>query len=713
MASGINVKMGVTGVAQFKQSMKESQAAVKNLDQQLKLNEAQLKLTGNEELALENKTALLTKQIEEQKNVVKQANSALEAMQRNGVSRTSVEFQKMQQQVYKASTDLMTMQNELQNVGESGEEAQSGVSHMNQALQRIGTNVSFQSVTEGIEKITGTLEKAATAAWNLGKKIVQATLGGASWADELQTEADAWKIPAEELYRMRETARIIDTDAETILQARDKLKKGREESSKEFMGSLAYLHIDPNGMKDIDLFWKAGEAIAALGEEEDKVHYAQTLFGKSWRELIPLFSAGREEYEKTFAAWDWIGDEQMEKLTTLDDKYQELQSEWQSVQLQFQAQMAEVLTPVMETLTGLLKEFNTYLQSEDGQQMLASLGEAISGLFEDITQIDPAEVIGKITEAIEGLKKGFQWIKDNKDTVVKAIEGIAAAFGLMKLTSLAANIGRIVTGLKGLPFFGGGNGTQGNPLDETTAGRPGGSYSNPTQTTQSGGFFVGVGNALNSILSNGAAAITANGGMNAIAMLPYVIQDFTTFGQTLFHGGTVGEAFENSWETIKASASEGLQNFTDYFSKDLQSGMWGIIGVKDAEDLEWKMEHGAENAQRAIFGSGDQFQYVPTEEDLARAALRLAEAERKENAQPMERMTQVAGEMSATISPMTESSNNMTAAANSLMDLPAMIQTAVVNGISNISIIIDAAGIDAMQPRLAGGFSNKLVQMTK
>ena len=711
MASGISVKMGVTGVAQFKQGMKESQAAVKNLDQQLKLNEAQLKLNGNEELALKNKTELLTKQIEEQKNVVKQAQSALEAMQRNGVSRTSVEFQKMQQQVYKASTDLMTMQNELQNVGESGEEAQSGVSHMNQALQRIGTNVSFQSVTEGIEKITGTLEKAATAAWNLGKKIVQATLGGAAWADELQTEADVWQIPAEKLYRMRETARIIDTDAETILQAQDKLKKGREESGKEFMGSLAYLHIDPNGMSDIDLFWKAGEAIAALGKEEDKVHYAQTLFGKSWRELIPLFSAGREEYEKTYEAWDWIGDEQLEKLTTLDDKLQEFQSELQSVQLQFQAQMAEVLTPVMETLTGLLKEFNTYLQSEDGQQMLASLGEAISGLFEDITKIDPETVINGIKDAINGVKKGLDWIKRNKDGIKTAIEAIGIAFGTLKLASLAGNIGRIVTGLRGL--FGGGGGSQGNPLDITTAGRPGGSYSNPVPTTQSGGFFVGVGNALNSILSNGAAAITANGGMNALAMLPYVIQDFTTFGQTLFHGGTVGEAVGNSWETIKASASEGLQNFTDYFSKDLQSGMWGIIGVKDAEDLEWKMEHGAENAQRAIFGSGDQFQYVPTEEGLARAALRLLEAERKENAQPMERMTQVAGEMSATISPMTESSNNMTAAANSLMDLPAMIQTAVVNGISNISIIIDAAGIDAMQPRLAGGFSNKLVQMTK
>ena len=686
MASGISVKMGVTGVAQFKQGMKESQAAVKNLDQQLKLNEAQLKLTGNEELALQNKTALLTKQIEEQKNVVKQANSALEAMQRNGVSKTSVEFQKMQQQVYKASTDLMTMQAELQNVGESGEDAQSGVSHMNQALQRIGTNVSFQSVTEGIEKITGTLEKAATAAWNLGKKIVQATLGGAAWADELQTEADVWQIPAEELYRMRETARIIDTDAETILQARDKLKKGREESGKEFMGSLAYLHIDPNGMSDIDLFWKAGEAIAALGKEEDKVHYAQTLFGKSWRELIPLFSAGREEYEKTFAAWDWIGDEQMTKLTTMDDKLQEFQSELQSVQLQFQAQMAEVLTPVMETLTGLLKEFNTYLQSEDGQQMLASLGEAISGLFEDITKIDPATVIGKITEAINGLKDGFKWIKNNKDTVVKAIEGIAAAFGLMKLTSLAANIGRIVSGLRSL--FGGKGGTQGNPMDVTTAGRPGGSYSNPVPTKQSGGALVGASNWVTGVLSKAAAAITMYDPTGLTAMLPMAIGDMTSFGRTLRDGGSLGEALENSGKAIEASFNQAVKNWTDYpkqlfdslhnFNGYLSQQIWGNY------DSSWMPETSpfAENLQDYYY-------------------------------EPMERMTEVASTQNDILPGVQQSSENMTAAATALMDLPGLIQTAVINGMSSVTIIIDQAGVDAMQPRIAGGISDKLVQMTK
>ena len=38
MATGVNVKMGVSGVSQFKQGMKESEQAVKTTTEALKLN---------------------------------------------------------------------------------------------------------------------------------------------------------------------------------------------------------------------------------------------------------------------------------------------------------------------------------------------------------------------------------------------------------------------------------------------------------------------------------------------------------------------------------------------------------------------------------------------------------------------------------------------------------------------------------------------------
>ena len=47
MATGVNVKMGVTGVSEFKRSMKDSETAVRTLSEALKLNESQLKAKAN------------------------------------------------------------------------------------------------------------------------------------------------------------------------------------------------------------------------------------------------------------------------------------------------------------------------------------------------------------------------------------------------------------------------------------------------------------------------------------------------------------------------------------------------------------------------------------------------------------------------------------------------------------------------------------------
>ena len=61
MADGANanVKMGVQGLSQFKQSMNQAKQAVKTLDAQLSLTEKEFKNNGDAESYMEEKTALL------------------------------------------------------------------------------------------------------------------------------------------------------------------------------------------------------------------------------------------------------------------------------------------------------------------------------------------------------------------------------------------------------------------------------------------------------------------------------------------------------------------------------------------------------------------------------------------------------------------------------------------------------------------------------
>ena len=450
--SSVSVKMGVTGIAQFKTGMNQAKQSVKTLDAELALNEKQFKQTGDAQEYMQQKSELLKQKLEEQKKVVENAEKALEEMKARGVDQSSSAFQKMQLELAKAKGDLIDTENTLNGVAEAGDEAANGVSEMNSNLKRIGDGVNYQNVTDGLQKITDGMKNVINRAWNMGKAIVNATLGAGSWADELATTAAQYEIEPEHLYRMRETARLIDTDADTILAAQDKMRKGIEKAQKDPMGALAYLGVDPTDKGWDDIFWEAGEAIAQLADDEEKVAYSNALFGKSWRELMPLFQAGRGAYDETMGQWSWIGDDAFENLTKMDDAYQQLESEWDAFQKKFEAAMAPAMTQTMEVITGLLQEFNDYLSSEKGQEMLTALGDAVSGLFLDLTKIDPESVISGITGVIDQIQKALEWFskEKNRKKVVGFIEAFIGAWAAMTVAKGATTVISLVNSINGL-----------------------------------------------------------------------------------------------------------------------------------------------------------------------------------------------------------------------------------------------------------------------
>ena len=466
MASNVNVKMGVSGVSQFKSAMKDSQAAVRTLDAELKKNEQQYRLTGDAETYMQQKSDLLKQQIEQQREVVRQAEQALEAMRKNGVDPTSRAFQDMQRNLAQAQGSLMGMQADLNNVGTAAGAAQSEAGGMATTLREMNRNIKFDTLNKGIEGITGKLKSAAAAAWSFGQKMLAATLGAGAWADELSTEAAKYEVTPEELQRMRYTAKMIDTDVDAIIDARNRFKKNKATESKEFMGIFADEDVFRGGY-DIraknweDAFWDTGEAILAMADAEEQEAYAQRAFGRGWHELIPLFSAGREEYEKMNASWHVVSDDNLKKLTDMDDEVQKMSSHWETLQNTFLATLASTLTPLLEKLNSFLEEFNKYLESEEGQRKMEEFGNALSGLFEGLLELDPGEVMDAIKDAIDGIVNAFKWIDEHKGEIVQALKVIGEAFIGMKLLSFATNLAQIVANfwtLKAGGFFASGAG---------------------------------------------------------------------------------------------------------------------------------------------------------------------------------------------------------------------------------------------------------------
>ena len=422
--AGVNVKMGVSGVAQFKQGMKESESAVKTLNAALKLNEAQFQATGDKELYMQNKTQLLTEQIEKQKEVVRQANAALTAMKNNGVDKTSASFQTMQQKAYAAQEKLITMKGELANVGK-----QAGTT--SEELSKIGKGVAWDNVAEGIGKINDKLESAGRAAIRLGKRIAQSAMDSTSWADDLLERSLEYGVDAETLQRMENVSDYIDTSVETIVSAKDKLAKNRE-NIPELLG------LTTDGMSNEDLFWATGEAIMNMGDGFDKAEAAQKIFGRSWRELLPLFTAGREEYEALMQAQTVMSNRDVQALGEADDALQNIKNQIELMKNQFWADNAD-----------------------------------------------------KIVEVL-------QWVVDNKELVVGALTAIGGAFGAMKLAEFAANLMKVKDGLGALGLFGGAKAAAGGSAAAAAAGTAagGGLASSIAGLTTSGAGLTAIGGLL-------------------------------------------------------------------------------------------------------------------------------------------------------------------------------------------------------------------------
>ncbi len=643
---GVNIKMGVSGVAQFKQSISQARQNMKTLDAQLKLTEKQYKATGDAETYMQQKTEQLKAKLEEQKSVAANAEKALADMADRGVDKSSKAFQDMIRTLATAKGDMLDTEMALQGIEDSSQNASDGVSEMNSQLANVGQGISWQNVTEGLGTITSGIGSAISKAWQLGEALVNATLGAGSWADELGETADKYEdtlkafgggdSATEALQRMRKTARLIDTDVDTILTAQDKLKKGREEAGKSYMGALAYLGIDPEGMSDLDLFWKAGEAIQNLGEQEDKVHYAQELFGKSWRELMPLFKAGRTEYEKTYDSWNVVEDEQLDALGKMDDQYVKMTEAWETFKMEMLTAFSGPLTEGMTAITGLFEELNKYLDTPEGQEMLKQIGDTISSLITDLTKIDPAEVVGGLKTVIDGITEAFKWIDTNKDLVVAAMGTIVAGWAALKITGGALEVLKIINAVKG------------------------------------------IGITSSAAASAGATAGTSWAGAFASAAMKAA--PFLAFLYTLLNPSGTGDATGNN--TLVDKEGNLTQEATAYgYTKDkngdLVPKMWTEADDKAQEPSKAKtIDLGLPS--KLLHASQDwQFDENQTIEE----AMALAQA--------AEKMDQAAEEFTGGSDSTRQSNSEMTQAASGMKGLPAETAEAVRQALNGAQVRID------------------------
>lgn len=674
-ASGANVKVGVSGVAQFKQAISQAKTSIKTLDAQLALTEKQFKANGDAEEYLQKKTEQLQSKMEAQKTVIENTEKALNDMRTRGVDMNSKAFQDMVQQLTRANSDLLDTQMQMQGVEAAADDTASAVSDMSDDLSNIGSQVSFQTVTDGLGKITDGLQNIVKKAFDAGKALFMMTLGSAGWADELNEAAQKAGMSTKEYQQMAAAAQLVDTSIDSVISGQQKLAQASEKDNDDMNQIFARLGVQTKRYGEVrdlnDLFWETGEALMKIDNAADKADMGKKLFGQ-WRELVPMFEMGREEYEKLRDSQSYVDEEHLKNLTELDDSYRGMQHEIDVLKNDFFAELAPSIKTVTDALSGLVKEFNAYLKTKEGKEMMKSLSDNIKQLFDSITKFDPEDAIKKISDVMGGIQSGFQWIADNWEGVKVGLLAIAGGWAAIKVATLGLNIGKLVSGFQGL--FGGGNGNNGNVGKGTGA------------ATGSGAGTAGGASAFSVGLTT-AATKAANflgvGGM-PLAVGADIFLNQTNAGRALRDGGDVWEGLNKDITEKQEEISKNASTFVDDWVGVLDNitfatqDLFGIGGGGGAERSFGEPEEPDNSATQDLLdmtgGGGAERSFGDAMDDLEAST---------------DKMNQTAEEMSDGTNVQKHAGTDMSNAARILQVMPSQVESAIISGMSQIKIYID------------------------
>lgn len=496
----VNIKLGVD-MSALKSGIQDANAQIKAFDAQLKVAETTFKKTGDAEAAMSTKTDALTNKLKTQKQMVRQYEEALAKMRANEVDPMSKSYKQLEAAMLNMQSAANETEIQLRDLSTTQLTAASSADKLTQSVNSIGKKMSLDQVIGGIDKITGGLENAAKKAVQLGEELWNNVMSRAQWADDTATMAMMYGIDLDTFLRMQKlVTNGLDTSVDAILTSQSKLKRGIGSDAKNvaealnemgismmtFVGEGKYGAIE-QAKDSLELFWEVGQKLMTWGDEYQKEDMAQKLFGRGWKELVPLFSQYKsiDEYNAALKEVNVSSEEDVNALAELNDKVGELKGNLEQLSTDILAQLAPALSQGADALNGLLTSLLEYLRTDEGKEMLKSLGDAVSGLFTDLSKIDPQQVIEGFTGVFNTIVDGLKWLWENKENVVEALKWIVGGWAALQLTGGALQIMKLIEGVKsfqGMPTSPPQNVTSGNG-EVIATGNTGGGWLSPMLNT--------------------------------------------------------------------------------------------------------------------------------------------------------------------------------------------------------------------------------------
>lgn len=527
MADTIGVKMKVEGETSFSKAMKDAAKNTKALDSELKLAQAEFKASGDAQKLMSDRGKILNEQLKEQEKAVSTAQSMLKELAKAGYEQNSSKVMEWRKKLAEAQQSVLEINGAIANnekgldaagkkYEELGQSMQGIATDANTAkaelsnvdgmasslygsLSTIGSELGWSGLASGIKSINDTIDKVIKKAAQLAQALWDAGVDATVWADNLLTDATVYGIDTTTLQQWQYASRFVDTNVETIIKAREKLNQNMGSSSKEVALAFNELHVATQDLSgglrdDNDVFW---DVIDALGAEENATKrdiLAQKVLGKSYAELAPLIAAGREEWDKYANAAPVISEEKVKNLGTANDSIEDMNSQLESLKLEVLAELAPTIQLVADAVSKAAQSMHEFLQSDEGQQAMTALSDAVNGVVKEFTEQDFGTVISDAASNVASFVQSFADLLKDKDRVVQTLGAIAGGIAGLKLLEAATNAAKLYSSLRLISAVKtvGGAATGAGAAGAATGGSVAGSIIGSTVAKTLGGIGAGL-----------------------------------------------------------------------------------------------------------------------------------------------------------------------------------------------------------------------------
>ena len=464
----VSAKMSVD-TSGFVNGMNQAATSIKTLNAQLKQNEAALKLTGNQEAFVAAQSGTLNRKMQEEQKTVERLTKALADLDKKGTDPNNKSYQKLQQQLAQAQTNLMGTQARIQELGSKSGEAAGKTDKLSSSVASIGKKMSLDQAISGIDRITSGLEAGAKKALELGKNLWNGIEESAAKADDIATQATILGMDIEDYQRYYKVFETIgDITVSDWRKAKKKVQAAINNPSEEqtnifnllgiqthegYQGKYGYVEGVARNFEDI--LWEAGEELRRRVDADELSAdladiYSNALFGKSFDNLNPLFKLGRTAFDEALKNQNVTSQEAIDKLAALNDELIKTKGDFESLKMEVLSGMAPALTKAAQVLDSLLGRVMEYLKTPEGKKALESLETSVAGLFEDLGQIDPGRVVEGFTNVFNQIVGGIQWLVENKDTAADILKAILISWGAFELTGDLLKFWQLINGIFGL-----------------------------------------------------------------------------------------------------------------------------------------------------------------------------------------------------------------------------------------------------------------------